>query len=147
VNCPQKAAFEYYCERDNDLEWWDGVVESRRTSEIARGVGETVRQTCTVSGIPYRFDIDLEVVEWQEPERYREVNRSGATPYDCWYIVEKIDEDRSRVKLEGEVWFSGLAFLLSPLAKVLLDRQSERNFDTLKRRLDDLGARIQVTGS
>jgi hypothetical protein len=51
------------------------------------------------------------------------------------------------VKLEGEVWFSGLAFLLSPLVKVLLDRQSERNFDTLKRRLDELGSRIQVGGS
>ncbi len=140
VDCPQKIAFDYYCERDNDLEWWDGVLESRRTSQIKHGVGEIVRQRCRTAGVPFTYEIEIEVVEWDYPNRYREVNRGSATPYDCWYIVERIDEHRSRVVLEGEVWFRGVARLIQPLARMLLFRQSNRNFDTLKRRLDEIGA-------
>ncbi len=140
VHCPQKIAFDYYCERDNDLEWWEGVIESRRISAIRQGIGETVRQTCKVWGIPFPFEIEIEVVEWDYPNRYREVNRGSATPYDCWYAVEKLDADHSRVVLEGEVWFRGLGWLFSPIARALLDRQSHRNFDRLKQRLDEIGA-------
>lgn len=145
VNCPQKVAFDYYAERDNDLEWWDGVIESRRTSEVVHGVGETVHQRCRTSGIPFTYEIDIEVVEWDYPKRYREVSRSNPNPYDCWYAVEKIDENRSRVILEGEVWFRGLlGRLLYPLARFMLMRQGNRNFDTLKRRLDEIGAQHKV---
>lgn len=141
VNCPQKIAFDYYCERDNDLEWWGGVLESERTSQIKHGVGETVHQRCRTSGIPYTYEIDIEVVEWEPPNHWREVSQTNPNPYDCCYVVEKIDENRSRVILEGEVWFRGvLGRLLYPFARLMLIRQSNRNFDALKRCLDALGA-------
>jgi hypothetical protein len=141
VDCPQDLAFDYFADRDKDPEWWDGVLETVRTSEIRGGVGEKTWQRCRTSGLPLSYEIRLEITDWDRPERMREVSPSGPNPYDCWYIVEKIDEERSRVILEGEVGFRGvLGRLFYPIARIGLTRQAKRSFDTLKCRLDALGA-------
>lgn len=140
VECPQKLAFDYYADRDNDLEWWHGVTESRVTSRIRGGVGEVSHQRVRVPGIPIPYEQDIEVVEWEPPVRWRERCRNAPLEYDCWYSVEKLDEQRSRVVLEADVDLRGIWRASAPLVRCLLSREAERNFDVLKARLDRLGA-------
>jgi hypothetical protein len=140
VNCPQKIAFDYYADRDKDLEWWRGVLETRVTSRIRGGVGEVNHQRVRVPGLPITYEQDVEVVEWDSPHRWREICRNAPLEYDTWYVVEKIDEQRSRVVLEGETELAGIWRLFEPLVRWLLTREAERNFDVLKARLDRIGA-------
>lgn len=140
VNCPQALAFEYYADRDKDMEWWKGTVSTTRISTVQRGVGEINRQVQKYYGLPFTATIDVEVVEWDPPNRWREICNTGLVYYEVWYVVEKIDERRSRVRLVGNATLKGIVKLLYPIAKLLLVRQTEANFDLLKQKLDALGA-------
>ncbi|HKY93013.1 MAG TPA: SRPBCC family protein [Nevskiaceae bacterium] len=145
VDCPQALAFEYYADRDKDAEWWGGTVSTTRISEVARGVGERNRQVQKYYGLPFTATIEVEVVEWEPPHRWREICNSGFVYYDVWYVVDKLDERRSRVSLVGEAQLKGIMKLLYPLAKGLLERQTNQNYDLLKQKLDALGAAAVAT--
>jgi hypothetical protein len=140
VQCPQALAFEYYSDRDKDAEWWGGTVSTTRISEVARGVGERNRQVQKFYGLPFTATIEVEVVEWEPPHRWREICQSGFVYYDVWYVVEKLDEHRSRVSLVGDAQLKGIMKLVYPLAKGLLVKQTNQNYDLLKQKLDALGA-------
>jgi hypothetical protein len=140
VNCPQDLAFAYYADRDKDLEWWRGTLHTETTSTIRGGVGETSHQIQTFPGLPFKFHIDIKVIEWEAPHRWREICNNGLTHYDVWYVVERIDERRSRVRLLGTAKLKGVFLLLYPIAKPVLRRLTEANFDLLKSKLDALGA-------
>jgi hypothetical protein len=139
VDCPQAQAFEYYSDRDKDMEWWLGTVSTTRISTVQRGVGERNRQVQKYYGLPLTATMVAEVIEWEPPNRWREICNSGLVYYDVWYVVEKIDERRSRVRLVGEATLKGLVKLLYPLAQPLLVRQTNKNFDLLKQKLDAKG--------
>ncbi len=143
VDCPQEVAFEYYSDRDADLEWWYGTIETRRTSDVQRGVGETNHQVQRFPGLPFVYDIDIEVIDWDPPHRWREVCDNGLAHYNVWYAVEKLDERRSRVRLYGECTLKGPFKLLYPIAGLILKRLTKANYDRLKSKLDELGARVR----
>lgn len=139
ISCPQRLAFDYFSDRDNDLEWFRGVLETHRTSEVQRGVGEVNRQKMRLPRMPFTFDIELEVVEWYPPDRYREINKTGFTHYDLWYTVDKIDDTHSRVGLHGDCILKGWLRVFHPLGSRVLNRLTTENFDRLKARLDKIG--------
>lgn len=139
VDCPQALAFDYYSDRDKDMLWWKGTVSTTRISQIARGVGEKNRQVQKYYGLPFTATIEVEVIEWEPPDRWREICNSGLVYYDVWYVVEKLDERRSRVRLVGEATLKGIVKLLYPIAQPLLVKQTQANFDLLKEQLDALG--------
>lgn len=140
VNCPQQIAFQYYSDRDADSEWWAGTLSSTVVSEVRGGIGEKSRQLQTIPGLPFRFEIEIEIVAWDPPRRWREVSRSGLCRYDVWYEVEHLDALRSRVRLHGDCELTGWFRLLKPIANRALTRLTEQNFDRLQARLNDLAS-------
>lgn len=142
VNCPQQIAFEYYSDRDADLEWWSGTLATTVISDIRSGIGERSRQLQTIPGLPIKFEVEIEVIAWDPPHRWREVSESGLCRYDVWYEVEPLDDARSRVRLHGDCELKGWYTLVKPIANRLLMRLTERNFDRLQSKLNDQGARL-----
>lgn len=112
VDCPQDLAFQYYSDRAKDLEWWQGTIHTEVTSRIRGGVGEKCHQVQRIIGLPITFEIDIEVIAWEPPHRWREICKNALTTYDVWYVVEKLDDRRSRVRLQGECQLNGAFKLL-----------------------------------
>jgi hypothetical protein len=140
VRCPQDLAFPYYSDRDLDLEWFRGARATHRASEVQRGVGEIDRQKIKLPGTPFVYEMDLEVVEWSRPNRYREVVRNGLTQYDVCHAVNKIDEEHSRVGLYGDCYPKGWLKVFHPIASRALNRITRESFDRLQPKLNELGS-------
>ena len=139
VRCSQEIAFDYMTDPRNDLEWWLGVLETRITSPGDHGVGTTYTQRCRLMGL--RFEIAFECLAYDRPRMIHLKTTSGITPFEAEYTFEPLAGGGTRVRLTGPVRGDGLLFKLAgPLFRSILNRQTERYFDNLKRILDEKAA-------
>lgn len=140
VDCPREAAFGLMSNFENDHEWWTGVLETTRISSQAEGPGTRYRQRNKLLGL--RFDIELEVTDWNPPSRVGFRNATGPVRFEGAYIFEPVGAG-TRVTMVGSVIPRGPFRLMAPLFRWHLERVTERYFDNLKRVLDARGRALR----
>jgi uncharacterized membrane protein len=145
VDCPIEDAFLYLCNLENDPDWWTGVREVKCTSASPYGVGATYWQMNALFGLRFAMDIEVTRFDWYKRMDFRSTSKTLA-PFVATYLFRQ-GGNGTEVTMLGQSAAAGIGFkLFGPLFRAGLRYTAERNFDTLKRVLDDRGRRLHGTG-
>ena len=128
INRPVEEVFKFWDDPDNNAQWQTGLIESKQTSEGARGVGSTLLSVNQFLG--RRLEFAVEITEY-EPNRRVGFNTSGPFPFSGTTSFEAV-EGGTRVELEAEGDVSGIFKLAEPIVARTAQRQFEGNYLTLK---------------
>ena len=128
INRPVEDVFKFMDDPNNNAQWQTGLVESKQTSEGARGVGSTFLSANQFLG--KRLEFTVEITEY-EPNRRVGFNTSGPFPFSDTTSFEAV-EGGTRVELEAEGDVSGIFKVAEPIVARTAQRQFEGNYLTLK---------------
>ena len=136
ISRPVGEVFVFVSNPENDSQWQSGLIESRQTSEGARGVGSTgvdVRQF-----LGRRIESTFEITEYEDNSKLSFKVVSGPIPMEGRYtfnsagVGTKID-----FRIQGEP--GGLFRLAEALLGRMVKRQIEADMSNLKDLLEAQG--------
>lgn len=134
IERPIDDVFSYVSEVGNLPHWNSAVQAARRTSAgDAEGVGATY---LLLRALPTgRAENDLEVVDRESPTAFAIRTTSGPTPFVYRYRFTPQD-GATIVQLDANVELGGVAGLLGPLARRVVQNGVDENLASLKRILE-----------
>ena len=133
INRPIDDVFEFVSDVENNPLWQASVVEGKQTSPGSLGVGTTIMTTSRYFGL--RLTTDWEVVEYEPHKKYVARSGSGRGQAKGAWSFEPVAEG-TRIALEAEMGLSGLLRIIEPILKIIGQRETEDEFDTLKELLE-----------
>jgi carbon monoxide dehydrogenase subunit G len=88
IGRPIAEVSEFVTRIENNLRWVGAVVEAEQTSEGAPGLGTAGR--LKVSHLGWRFEVDIEVTEFDPERAFAIRSTSGLVPFRVrWSFAEK----------------------------------------------------------
>src|SRR5262245_51596810 len=112
INRPLEEVFYYVTNSENDPEWWLGVRESKRISEVKRGVGTRYHQVVAFLG--RKFDNYFEVTEYEEPRRMKWKGGETMFPFEAEIFFDPV-ESGTRVRIEADLAVPRAFRLIEPI--------------------------------
>jgi carbon monoxide dehydrogenase subunit G len=133
INRSQQDIFDYVSNPANDVKWQGSAKSSEWVSEAPYGVGSQVHAVNRFMG----RDIDsmLEITAWDPPGAYGQKSISGPIPFEINMQLEAQDEG-TRLTIRGNAEAGGFFKLAEGLVGKQLQKQIEKDFETLKQVLE-----------
>lgn len=133
INRPLDEVFSYLADNENETQWQAGLLESKKTSEGAIGVGTTGHDTRKFMG---REIVTVwEVTEFESDRMYAFKVIKGPVPFVGAYRFTE-DGNGTRVTITAKAEMSGISRLFEPMISRSGKKQYEGDFATLKRVLE-----------
>ncbi len=133
VDRPADEVFAFIADAENDPQWRTAVIETRWLDPGPTKPGRRDERTSKVMG--RRYTVIAEVVDWDPPHHVSWSTTAGAADVTTRCRVEP-DGDGAIVTIESGGEFSGVWRMFTPLAAVMLRRQSNGDIERLKSNLD-----------
>jgi uncharacterized membrane protein len=130
---PIQEVFAYVSDFQKSLEWQSGLVESKRISEGAQGVGAQYVGARNFMGRKLESTIELTSFEQDKQFAYKSI--AGSTHFHQSFSFEPADGG-TRVSSSIEMETGGLLGLAKPLILSSLKHDMGADFETLKKRLE-----------
>jgi uncharacterized membrane protein len=130
IHRPAHDVFAYVSDQTNAPAWQGGLVEVRRTTEGAIGIG--TRHTFVRTFMGRRMEGSNEYTRWEADELVAFKAISGSVDLQASYKVEPAGTDRARLTSRLEMRPSGPLRLTEPLMAAVLRRDVGRNLAALK---------------
>jgi carbon monoxide dehydrogenase subunit G len=134
INRPQQEVFDYITDPAKSAEWQSGVSSGGWTSDDPPGVGSTFRSSARFLG--RKIDSELEVTEWDPPNRVSFKIASGPVPAEFTNTLEA-QGDGTLLSITSQAEFGGFFKLAEGLAGRQLEKQFENDMSTLKLMLEE----------
>jgi carbon monoxide dehydrogenase subunit G len=134
INRPQQEVFDYITDPAKGAEWQSGVSSGVWTSDDPPGVGSTFRSSARFLG--RKMDSELEITEWDPPNRVSFKVASGPVPAEFTNTLEA-QGDGTLLTLTSQAEFGGFFKLAEGLAGRQLEKQFENDLGTLKLMLEE----------
>jgi len=131
VHIERQAAdvFDYVSDVENNPRWRTAVIETRWLDPGPTKPGRRGEQTSKVLG--RRYTVMAEVVDWDPPRHVSWATTAGGADVRTQCRVEA-DGDGCTLTLESEGRFTGAWRVLTPVAAVMLRRQSKADIERLR---------------
>ena len=132
IDVPAEAAFDYIADLTNNPEWQSGVTDTVWTAPLPVVIGATCEQRHTDGSV-----VEYQVVALDPGKSISIKTLPGASVAAViTRTVHKLNDSRSRVRMELEGRVQGWRALLTPLSKRLITRAIEADYRRLKKRLE-----------
>jgi uncharacterized protein YndB with AHSA1/START domain len=132
IGRPIEDVFAFLSDFENVPKWNYAIVETRKVSEGAVGVGTTYRQ---VRSVPSRSEESFEVTAYDPPRHLAIQGQLGPFPSRLSYALDALPEG-TRVTNSVELQLRGPGRLLGPLAVPRVRDAVGANLRKLKELLD-----------
>jgi hypothetical protein len=132
IERPLHEIFEFVSELENVPKWNYAIVETRKTSEGAVGVGTTYRQ---IRSIPTRSEETLLVTDFEPDRRFEFEGSLGPLRGTLRYEFDEVD-GATRLTNTAELEASGILALAAPIASGRIREAVAENLRTLKQLLE-----------
>jgi uncharacterized membrane protein len=130
IHRPAHDVFAYVSDQTNAPAWQGGLVEVRRTTDGAIGIG--TRHTFVRTFMGRRMEGSNEYTRWEADKLVAFKAISGAVALVASYTVEPAGTDRAKLTSRLDLRPSGLLRLAEPLMAAVLRRDVERSLAALK---------------
>ena len=120
--------FDYVSDVENNPSWRTAVIETRWLDPGPTQPGRRGEQTSKILG--RRYNVIAEVVDWDPPRHVSWATTAGGADVQTHCRVEP-DGDGCLFRLESEGAFTGLWRIMTPLAAMILRRQSKADIERL----------------
>lgn len=141
IDRPVEEVFAYVSDLQNSPQWQNGVLEARRTTKGALGVG--TQYTSVRKFMGRRMEAVIEFVAYEPNKKIAFKSTSGTTPFEEYFLFESTAEG-TRLTSVLELQTGGLMGLADPLIAGSIKRQMDANFGDLK---DLLESRVATSVS
>lgn len=132
IDVPADVAFAYIADLTNNPEWQSGVTDTVWTAQLPVVVGTTCEQSHMDGSV-----VGYRIVALEPGKSISIQTLPGATvAATINRTVHKLNDSRSRVRMELEGRVQGWRVLLTPLSKRLITRAIEADYRRLKKRLE-----------
>jgi uncharacterized protein YndB with AHSA1/START domain len=136
VNRPIEEVFAYLTDPANLPEWQSGVIEGRLEGSGPVGVGSRMVEVRKFLG--KRMESTLEVTEYESNRRFAFKVVSGPVPFRVDHTF-KPSNGATRIHVAGEGEPGGFFRLAEPLVIKAVERETKKDFETLKDLLEARG--------
>jgi uncharacterized protein YndB with AHSA1/START domain len=136
VNRPVEEVFSYLTDPANLPEWQSGATEARLEGSGPVAVGSRMVEVRKFLG--KRIESTLEVTEYEPNRRFAFRVVSGPVPFRVDHTFESVD-GRTRIHVAGEGEPGGFFRLAEPLVIKAVERETKKDFETLKDLLEARG--------
>ena len=123
-----KDVFDYVSDVENNPNWRTAVIETRWLDPEPTQPGRRGEQTSKILG--RRYSVIAEVVDWDPPRHVSWATTAGGADVRTHCRVEP-DGDGCIFSLESEGAFNGVWRIMTPLAAMMLRRQSKADIERL----------------
>lgn len=130
---PATEVFDYVSNVENNPDWRTAVIETRWLDPGPTKPGRRGEQTSKLLG--RRYSVVAEVVDWDPPHHVSWATTAGGADVRTHCRVEP-DGEGCLFTLESEGAFTGPWRILTPLAEVMLRRQSGNDIVRLRQILE-----------
>ena len=134
IERPAHEVFEYVGNVANNPSWRTAVIETRWLDPGPTRPGRRGEQTSRLLG--RRYTVTAEVVDWEPPVHVSWATTAGGADVRTHCFVQE-DRDGCLVTLESEGEFTGVWRLLTPMAAMMLRRQSKADIERLRAILEN----------
>lgn len=130
-----EEAFTFRARFENDPQWWSGVIETRRISEHAQGVGTEYRDRFRMPFSPIVKNPTFWITKYIPNKCIALAGTSDSVSFRSHYMFEPVAEsvtDHTRVTIEIEL---PMPRWLKPFEAIITQfwlRETRRNLNTLK---------------
>jgi uncharacterized protein YndB with AHSA1/START domain len=129
VNRPVEEVFAYVTNPANLPEWQSGATEGRLEGAGPVGVGSRMVEVRKFLG--KRIESTLEVTQYEPNRRFAFKAVSGPIPFGVDHTFEPLDGG-TRIHVAGEGEPGGFFKLAEGLVMKAVERESKKDFETLK---------------
>lgn len=129
INRAQQEVFDFATDPANDPKWRGTSDFAEWTSPSPVGVGSTQRSEGSFLG--RKIDSNLEVTAWDPPNQFGLKAVSGPIPFEI-NVNMTSNGNGTSVTLIGQAEFGGFFKLAEGLAGKQLEKQLDKDFETLK---------------
>ncbi|OGO71472.1 MAG: hypothetical protein A2Z49_12115 [Chloroflexi bacterium RBG_19FT_COMBO_56_12] len=136
---PIEEVFAYISDLQNAPQWQSALLESRRTTEGALGIGTQFTSVRKFMG--QKMEATIEYVAYEPNHKIAFKSTSGSTPFEETYLFESTAEGTKLTSVLVLQSGAGIMGLADPLIAASVRREMEANFGDLK---DMLESRITV---
>ena len=136
INRPVDEVFAYVSDAENSPQWQKALVETRRITDGALGVGTQYSGVRQFMGLKLESVLQYTTYELNKKIVFKSV--SCSSPFEQTYLFESTAEGTrltSRLDLET----SGLMGMAKPLIASGVKREVDESFDLLKNMLESRG--------
>lgn len=132
INAAAEVVFDYVAELSNNPEWQSGVESTERTSELPIEVGTRWIQT-----LDNGSTVEYVVTSLQPGKSITVQTESGpAVVGEITRTVQKLDVDRSRVRMDLTGKVRGWRVILAPLMRRMITNSISADYRRLKKQLE-----------
>jgi uncharacterized membrane protein len=136
INAAAEDVFDYVVELSNNPEWQSGVESTERTSELPIEVGTRWTQT-----LDNGTTVEYVATALQPGKSITVQTESGpAVVGEITRTVQKLDVDRSRVRMDLTGRARGWRVILTPLMRRMITNSISADYRRLKKRLEPFSA-------
>jgi len=139
INRPVEEVFAFVADQENALQWQEGLLEVRRTTDGPLGVG--TKHTIMRKFMGRRVEATNEYVEYEPNKKIAFTGRSGPAHFEVAYLTESVAEG-TRLTCQMQMEQRGLFGLMDSLIAGSLKRDFEANFRDLKALLESRAEQI-----
>jgi uncharacterized protein YndB with AHSA1/START domain len=129
-----EEVFAYLEDPEKVSQWQGWAVEIKQETEGARGVGTRFRDVRKFLG--RKIDSTVEFTEYEPPQRLGLKVSAGPIPFRVRQTLEPVGEG-TRVSVHAEGEPGGFFKLAEPLVMKAVERESKKDFKTLKTLLEE----------
>lgn len=133
INRSRQEVFDYVSDPANDVKWQGSAQSSEWASEGPPGVGSQIHSVARFLG--RNIDSTVEVTAWDPPSTVGQKAVSGPIPFEITIQLEDQD-DGTRLTVNGQAEAGGFFKLAEGLVGKQLQKQIEKDFETLKQVLE-----------
>jgi len=139
INRPVEEVFAYVSDFQNGPKWQKGLVESRRITEGAEGIG--TQYTGVRNFMGRRVESVIQFTTYEPNKKIAFKSISGSSPVEQSFLFESTAEG-TRLTTRLELQTSGLMGLAEPLIASGLRREMDADFGILKDMLETRGTPV-----
>ena len=133
IERPVSEVFAYWADLERASEWAAPVIERRKLTDGAVGVGTRFRAVDRFPG--QRVEFDLEITAYEPDEHMSAV---WSKPMEGGWDATFTEIERgTRLTMQAEMRPSGLMRLLSPIMGPWAKRQMRKDLQAFKQRLEE----------
>jgi uncharacterized protein YndB with AHSA1/START domain len=133
IHCPIAEVFAFVADQTNAPQWQEGLLEVRRTTGEALGVG--TKHTVARKFLGRRLELTNEYTKYEPNKQISFKGDSGPMRFETSYLTEPTT-DGTKVTCQMQMEQGGLFALAEPLMAARLKRDFAANFRDLKRLLE-----------
>lgn len=129
IQRPIEEVFAYVSDLQNGPQWQSALLEVRRTTEGALGIGTQFMSVRKFMG--QKMEATVEIITYEPHNNFAIRSTSGSTPFEQSFLFESTAEG-TRLTTILELQTSGLMGLADPLISNSLRREMDASFGDLK---------------